>query len=339
MMACGTRTLDARLGRDRDAEVDTGVEDVEYDSGLPDKPGPEVTYVVSFYRLGITTRDGTTSDTAWKDYGFDLDSVCTTADDSATSKGTCKRNPDAKSDVLADGNDCRDNNFGSQLIPLLKGIAPDTEPNLVAGIKKGSLTLAVHISDLAEKGEDGRAPASFLAVKGTGGAAKLDGTDTMDIDGTSVKDGDASKPNTVLVGGVKLVDGKRVWITKLDLLKLPAVFIAGATGAVPVHGARLELELDQVPVRGTLAGWVLVKDVQDLVGALLRGRSLCPGNPLYELVVNKNVPQAADMPIALPQDPSKDCEAISLAIGIELVKGNLGKVIEPSTPPKDPCTP
>jgi hypothetical protein len=336
-MACGTRTLEARLGRLGDAGTD-GDTTVEYDSGIPDRPGVEATLVVSYYRLGITTREDVASDTAWKDYGFDLDSVCTTADDSATSKGTCRRIEGSKPGVLEDGNDCRDNNFGSQLVPLLKTFSPGTEPNILAGIKKGGLTLAVRISDLAETGEDGRAPAAFLAVKGQGGAAKLDGTDILDVDGTSVTDGDLSKPTTSLVGGVRLVDGKRVWITKIDLLPLPAVFIAGATGSVPMHGARLEIELDTVPMRGTIAGWVLIKDAQDLVGSLLRGRSLCPGNPLYEQVA-KDVAQSADMPLTLPQDPTKDCEAISLAFGLELVKGKLGKVLDPSPPPKDPCAP
>ncbi len=337
-LACGTRTLTSRLSRNQDGGADASDAVVEFDAGVPDRPGGEVTFVVSYYRLGITTRDGVTSDTAWMDYGFDLDGLCTTEADSETSKGTCKRVEGSKPGVLADGNECRDNNFGSQLVPMIKGFQPDSETRIVDGIKKGSLTLSIKITDLAETGEDGRAPATFFAVKGRDKVAKLDGTDILDIDDTSVEGGDIGKPKSTLVGGVRLVDGKRVWLTKIDLLPLPAVFISGATGSLPMHGARIEIELDAKPIRGTIAGYVPSKDAQNVVGSLLKNRSLCPGNPFYEDVIKK-VGQAADMPEALPHDTSKECTSISLAFGIELVKGTLGVVLPPSDPKPDPCGP
>jgi hypothetical protein len=330
-VACGTRTLEVRVKRS-DASVDSG------DASIPDQPGGTVTLLVSYYRLGLTTRDGVEAKDAWRSYGFDLDGLCTTAEDSITSKDTCKRVSGSSTDALVDGDACRDNNFGSRLAPLIKTFSPTAEATLGANIKKGSLTIAVRLDDLAPTGEDGRVPGALFVVKGTGGKAALDGNDVLDVDEMSVKGGDLAQPVAPLAGVVRLVDGARVWSTQVGELELPAVFIAGATGTIPVHGARLEIELDTVPMRGTLGGWILATDAQVVVGGLLRKQTICPDNPVYQQVA-KNVLQASDMPATLPHDTTKECEAISLGLGIEMVKATLGKVLPTPTVPPDPCPP
>src|SRR5207248_2826056 len=119
---------------------------------------------------------------------------------------TCKRAPSSKDDVLTDGNHCLDNNFGSQLVALIRTIQPAAETNLATGIQKGGVTLALRIDDLAPSGADGSAPGALFASKASSGAAKLDGSDVFDVDAISV-DGDLTKPRALLTGSVAIVDG------------------------------------------------------------------------------------------------------------------------------------
>src|SRR5262249_44845234 len=156
---------------------------------------------------------------------------------------TCKRAPSSKDDVLTDGNGCIDNNFGSQLVALIRTIQPATEVTLANGIQKGGVTLALRVDDLAPSGADGSAPGALFASKAAGGGAKFDGSDVFDVDAISV-DGDASKPRAVLQGSVSIVGGARIWSGRADRLDLPAVFIAGASGTIPIRDARIEIDLD-----------------------------------------------------------------------------------------------
>lgn len=330
IFGCGTRTLD--IGIPVDGSVDEGGGN---DSGIDaNVPGGSRTVVVSYFRIGLTTRDGADSKDAWKTYGFDLDGICTTTADSATSKGTCKRAEGSKTDVLTDGDACIDNNFGSQLVPLIRTLQPATETNLVAGIKKGGVTLALRIDDLAPSGSDPWAPAALFAAKAASGAANLDGNDVLDVDAISVTDGDLSKPRALLSGSVGVVGGVRTWTGRADLIDLPAVFVAGAGGTIPIHGARIDVDLDSG--RGTVGGWALATDIQAIVAVILGKQAICPGNSLFDQVMT-TITQAADMPEALPHETGQTCISISLGLGLETVGGSLGKTYPTPAPAPDPC--
>jgi hypothetical protein len=320
---CGSRSLDSSAATDAGA-------DVSGDAGPP----IEAVYEVSYFRLGLTARDGTESADAWKKYGFDLDGICTTEDQSKTSAGTCMRVDGSKPVVLADGDACIDNNFGSQLVPLIKALGGDVEKNLIDGVKKGGATLAIRIRDLAPSGADDHAPGALFAAKGAGGTAALDGHDVLDVDQGSVDSNDLEKPLAVLDGHVEIVDGARIWKGKADLLALPVVFIADATGTMPVRGLRLEIDLGTG--EGTVGGYSLETDITKVLTVILAKQKICPGDFLYTQA-QSTVAQAADMPAILPHDTTKTCESISLGLGFELVPATLGKVIPTPPPPADPC--
>ncbi len=324
MVACG-----GRLGLELpDPLEDAGAVDAGPDTNVA---GVTTVFAVSLFRIGITTRAGETSDTAWKELGFNLDGLCTTATES---KGSCTPTEGGKPSALADGDDCLDNNFGSQLVPLIKGLDGAAETKIVDGIKKGGLTLVLRIDDLAPSGDDGGAAGALFAAKAASGKAALDGTDTWDVDPGSVTAADLGKPVARLKGVVVTTGGKRVWRGTADRLDLPAVFIAGASGTVPLSGLRLEIDL--ATKVGNLGGYALVTDIQKVVGGVLAQRSLCPGNILYEQVM-KNILQGADMPTALPQNPAQVCGSLSLGLGVEVVGGTLGKVLPPGEAKPNPC--
>jgi len=310
------------------------------DAAAPDsttgEPKDVRTFAVSFFRLGFTTRDGENISDAWKQYGFNLDGVCTTGDDSQTSKNTCQRAPGSSGDVLTDGDNCIDNNFGAQLVTLIKAVDPQAETKIADGIKTGALTLAFRIRDIAETGEDDHAPAELFAAKAASGTANLDGTDVFDVDTISVAGGDLGKPLATLTGTIKVENGKRVWYGTADSLGLPAVFISGASGSIPIRGARVSIDLDGT--RGTIAGAAPIPEVQTVVAGVLRQQKMCPGSLLYDNIL-KNIERAADMPETLPHDTSKLCAALSLGLGVEVVRGSIGKVVPTGKPKPDPCAP
>jgi len=319
---CGTEDLEPR-DAGTDTTTDTAPRDVR-------------AFAVSFFRLGFSTRDGENVTDAWKNYGFDLDGVCTSTDDSQTSKDTCKRGPGSAGDVLTDGDNCIDNNFGSQLVTLIKAVDPLAETKIGDGIKTGSLTLLFRISDLAESGADDNAPGALFAAKAATGAANLDGNDVFDIDTISVSGGDIGKPLANLKGTVTIDNGKRVWNGTADTLDLPAVFISGASGAIPIRGARVSIDMDSG--RGTIAGYAPIPQVQTVVAGVLAQQKMCPGSPLYDNIL-KNIERAADMPAQLPHDPAQICASLSLGLGIEVVGASVGTVVPTGKPKPDPCKP
>ncbi len=309
------------------------------DSGAPDAttdtaPNAVRTYAVSFFRLGFTTREGENTTDAWKKYGFDLDALCTNADDSQASKNTCKRLEGSSGDILTDGDNCIDNNFGSQLVTLIKAVDPAAETKIADGIKAGALTLVFELSDVAESGADDNAPGALFAAKSASGTANLDGNDVFDVDTISVTGGDIGKPIATLNGAITIENGQRVWNGTAEMLDLPAVFISGASGAIPIRGAHVQIELDTG--RGMIGGYAAIPAVQNVVAGVLKQQKMCPGSLLYDNVI-KNVERAADMPAQLPHDPSQFCASLSLGLGVELVPGSLGKVVPTGKPKADPC--
>ncbi|MEO7094989.1 MAG: hypothetical protein ABI175_17150 [Polyangiales bacterium] len=326
---CGSTSQDPNpVGGD--AAADVTIVDASTEAGLP----ATVVYEVSYFRLGVSTRDGEEDPDAWKQYGFDLDGICTSELQSETSEGTCLREPKSKVNVLADGDHCIDNNFGSQLVPLVKVLGGDLEKNLVDGLAKGGATLVIQLRDLEQTGADPSVPGALFAGKSASGASLLDGTDVMDVDETSVVDHDLTKPIAVLDGKVEVIDGKRVWSARAETMSLPVVFIAGATGAIPVRDVRLEIDLETG--RGTVGGYSLIADIATIVNALLAKNKICPGSIIYDSA-QTNVGQGVDMPAALPHDPTAPCVSISLGIGFEVTKASLGKVYPTPPPPVDNC--
>lgn len=317
---CGTEKSEPR-DPGADATVDAARNDVR-------------AFAVSFFRLGFTTREGENTTDAWKKYGFDLDGLCTTTEDSQSSKNSCRRLEGSSGDILTDGENCIDNNFGSQLVTLIKAVDPAAETKIADGIKTGALTLVFKITDVAETGADDNAPGALFAAKAASGTANLDGNDVFDVDTISVTGGDINKPIATLKGAITVENGKRVWNGTADTLDLPAVFISGASGAIPIRGARVSIEMETG--RGTIGGYAPIPEVQKVVAGVLTQQKMCPGTLLYDNVI-KNIERAADMPAQLPHNTSEACASLSLGLGVEVVSGSLGKVVATGKPKPDPC--
>jgi hypothetical protein len=70
------------------------------------------------------------------------------------------------------------------------------------------------------------------------------------------------------------------------------------------------------------------------------GLGLCPGDATYDQVI-AGVAQGADLVFGAPQlqDPTRDCDAMSIGIAITMAPAAPPTTVVPSPPPApDPCT-
>ena len=105
-------------------------------------------FAINALKLGLTNKTTGAADTnAWKDYGFDMDGVFTSKEDSKTSKGTCKRIEGSPTNVLTDGNNGRDNNFGQHVMSVIKSLKADAEEAVTGAITDGSFTLLLKLEN------------------------------------------------------------------------------------------------------------------------------------------------------------------------------------------------
>lgn len=88
----------------------------------PDGAGSTVLAIKKLY-LGDTNRDGTANKVnGWKQYGYDIDGLASTA----TSTDLCKpRNNTSPKNVYPDGDKGIDNSFGKNILTIILGIASD----------------------------------------------------------------------------------------------------------------------------------------------------------------------------------------------------------------------
>lgn len=281
--------------------------------------GPTVWYAVNALKLGLTRKaDGQPDANAWKDYGYDLDSRSTTTTDSKTSVNSCKRREGSPTNVLQDGNQGRDNNFGQHVMSVIKSLKADAEDAVTAAVKDGSFTLLMKIENFTT-GDNANSPASVYVANDF--KDKM-GTPTFAAGETGWKIVDAS-----------LTDGKTIGTPKLTF---PTGYIANGywvsgdfgTGRINLNislsGADISLPIDSGVISfkvadgtdGTIAGAMNIKALEEALSPVAKRFGICPGNATYEQVIS-TLTQSADLVSGAPglQDTTKTCDAISIALG------------------------
>jgi hypothetical protein len=67
--------------------------------------------------------------------------------------------------------------------------------------------------------------------------------------------------------------------------------------------------------------------------------SFCdPNSPTLQSILNQ-IRQASDIMQDGTQDPTKECDGISIGLGFTMKSAQLGAVAPPPPPPPDPCAP
>ena len=318
-------TLDAPPADGLDAEASPPL---EAPVRPPDRPtgaavasgkGKTLWLIVKHFFLGAHTSSGVTTKDAWRGWGYDLDHVCTSPKQSEENVGTCKRVVDANPDILTDGDGCRDNNFGSQLIPLVQFYYRSFEDDANAGIERGNNTWILSIEDLDDGVDDPYAPGKLYKAGSWSdygrSTPKFDGTDVREVEDISVN-GDLAHPKTTFPLGY--VRGN-TWVSGDGEAFVASVPLSSVNTDLDLVGTRLTLKLADDHTTGglgVLAGALPEAKVDALLIPIASAGGFCPGSSIYQ-ALRKSVTQSFDLVGDAPnlQSTSVTCDALSMGIG------------------------
>lgn len=314
---------------------------------LPDRPagdaaasgGANLWLAVKHMYLGTQNALGVDVPEAWRGWGFDLDRVCTSSEDSVKNVGTCLRTKTAGQEFLTDGERCRDNNFGQHVVPLIKLARVGFEKELNTSLLQGMSTWLLVIEDLGTGADDAYAPGKLYFAAPTLTRPNWDGTDTRAVRADSVEGGDLGKPKIAFDKGfVK----NHVWVSGSAAITLPTPLTPQATAWLRLEGAVITLELSpdhKSAAHGLLGGAIPLASVDDLLVPVASSGGFCPGSSLYQSAYD-SVQRFPDLVTGAPnlQDTTQTCNAISIGIGFDVanVKPSMG-IADPPAPSPNPC--
>lgn len=304
---------------------------------VPSGKGKTLWLIVRRYYLNTELRTGAVSSDAWQTFGYDIDHTCTGKKQSEENTGTCLRAAGADPDVLVDGEDCRDNNFGQWIIPKIQITNPSFEDTSNSGLAKGSSTWIFRIDDVDDGPNDPYAPGGLYRAADTGSAGwspKYDGTDVRKIESDTVFGGDITRPT------VQFVDGyvsNGVWVSGEPNGYVVSMPVGTVQTNLTIIGATFDFTLSddhKTATNGTVAGAIPFASFDDLLRPIAEHAGFCPGSDLYTQFT-KTVSLFPDISVDSPGSPilTKPCDGISLGLGFDLAP------IMPPTELQDPPAP
>ncbi len=278
--------------------------------------------------FGETDRSGTKSPDAWKAYGRDIDGVDTTN----AGTETCKRVAGASASSVLDGPGGLDNAFGRNILSLLEPFAPTPSKNITVSIEAGARTPMIQLIDW--KGGDATPVVSRFVYAEAGALPKWDGSDEREVTHASPENVFA---NGTLQGGA-FTSGSGLGSFLLEVAGLGPVALT-----VPVKGLRVTMKLSSdgtTATEGIISGVIAEKDLEEAIAknAGAFNQDLCSGSTIEGF--RSAIKQSADILMDGTQDPTKECDGITIGLGFEAVLVTVGDQIttpDPATP--DPCQP
>ncbi|CAN5814498.1 hypothetical protein BH11MYX4_BH11MYX4_14550 [soil metagenome] len=281
--------------------------------------------------LGETDRTGMSVQNAWKQYGRNIDGITTVT---ATDGFECKRIGGASAAAMADGNDGIDNSWGKNVLGFLLGLVPTPTKSTNQLIEAGGRTPLFSFATPPKA--NGVAPFALVTAESTI-APKWDGSDSRPIAESSTAGG---KPKTTFAtaafaaGVLTSGDATAPFVISFSL--------GGTAFEIPIRLAQVTMTLaadGKTATTGTVSG---VIDTEELVTSFAKSagalsQQLCAGSTLD--TIKQTLRQASDILIDGTQDPTKDCNAISIGVGFDAVLVAAGPVAGPVAPAKDPCAP
>jgi hypothetical protein len=305
--------------------------------------GADVVLAIRKIYLGDTSRQGQFSANAWEAYGYNLDGKISTS----SSTDLCKPSYNAPtSAVYPDGTEGIDNSFGKNILPIILGIASDASTKINQDISNGGFTLLLDFQKLGA-GTNYNAldtlfytGAPLVDASGARLTPKWDGTDAWPLSSALLKNGNASTPLVTFPGAYLVKNpttGARTWVSGSKSSITLNLTIGSATLVLSIASATLSVDIDAsntTATNGTISG---VLDTEQVVTNLGRvsgavDPSACPGTATFESIATQ-IRQASDIMADGTQDPTKNCNGISIGLGFDMEAVKLGAVtsVAPST--------
>jgi hypothetical protein len=344
MVACGstdttpgTTSTSTGTGSGGGAAVDLAHPPAPDDTAAaPDGTGTTVLAIKKLY-LGDTNRDNTANKASgWKQYGYDLDGLASTA----TSTDLCNpRNNASPKSLYPDGNNGIDNSFGHNILSIILNIATDASAKVNQGIADGKFTIMLSMDKLGSGANYKAIDTKLYGGADLGSAPKFDGSDKwpvisellkVETDITSAK---VEFPNAYIV--------KNTWVSGSKGEVLLNLSVSGFTLQLPIASAVLTMELSadhKSATNGTIAGIlptdVLTTELKKIAGAF--DPTLCKG-PTIDSIISQ-IEQASDILKDGTQKTGVDCDGISIGLGFDAAIVQLGAIAPKAGPKEDPCT-
>ncbi|MBM4359984.1 MAG: hypothetical protein FJ096_17915 [Deltaproteobacteria bacterium] len=299
--------------------------------------GAGQTFAVEKLFLGDTDRTGSPNADAWELYGYNLDGKVS----DATSTDLCKPRAGAlPKTVKTDGKGGLDNAFGKLLMPIIGSLASDATVRINENIADGSFTILMKLDTLGGKANYIDIPAALFVGTQLGGPAKFDGSDKWPIVPELLSDPKDLNSSKVKFPASYVANNTWVSGSKSDLdLQLS---VAGFSLTLNIANAIITMDLAgdrKAATNGIIAGVIPVEPLIAQLKKIAGGFSpeLCTGSTFESIA--ESIRQAADILEDGSQNPSKECNAISIGLGFEAKPAQLGTVSDPTPPTKDPCDP
>ncbi|MCB9659608.1 MAG: hypothetical protein R3B40_16415 [Polyangiales bacterium] len=321
-------------------------------------------YVLVLRDIVIDQRaeDGAPPESApWRTTGFNLDSMCTTANDLTTECVPAREG----ASVQVDGDDGIDNTFGNSFFPILNLVQSGIEGDLVASQAAGVGALVIMISDWNGERDDPRVTVaiaqSVFGSPGVGGEAPellVVGSNATLSDGTTpapppawdgedyfwVRDdnflgGDLDMP-AVQINHAYVRDGQLVVFvpngTEFKLIGTGFGATVRMTGMIAMGELydTLIMGVTDPPPRITVAGrWGL-----NHILATSENVGICPGSAAFRTLM-QTLTGMCDVQLqpATPADTSLPCDALSIATTFDAYVGHVGGIAV-GQPLPNPCS-
>ena len=301
------------------------------------------TFAVKQLYLGGTTFDGTVSQDAWKDYGYDLDGKTT----NSKSTDVCTQAEGAQKSAQTDGTNGTDNSFGENILPIITSVQATAEADVNKSITGGSFTVMLDLKGLTDDAAQSNTGLSGQVLAGgiydpvnkTAPAFDLM-TDwpvspALLSDGKTIDNGSAIQllpATTYITGGEFVTQASKITLS---------LAIGGIALDLDINKAIITFDhsSSNTAAKGIIAGVInaqqLVAGLQKVAGILQT--SLCNDSAAFQQIAQE-ILQASDIMSDGTNGAGQACDAISVGIGFTALEiMHPDKVAPASVAGADPC--
>jgi len=286
----------------------------------------------------------------WRDYGYDLDGICTDAETiqavgPKSSGGTCifEQSVDSARSALRDGNRCRDNVFASQIGEILAGFNGNFQSDTNRDIIIGSQTLVLVLEDIDSYENDPYVPAkAYVTTQNLSGGFLWNGSDVREIDSSTVTGDDLQTPKQSFPYGYI---SKGVWVNgpfNETPFNLPLLLNKNIV-TLPTLSTTIGIAFDPAtkdPISSTLASAVSVDELVSTLRTLAERSFSCAllkmgALDAYLATVRTNVDLVNGEPNFT--NAASACNTISLGIKLQWSPILVPTRVEPVKPVSPAC--
>jgi hypothetical protein len=300
--------------------------------------GPGAVFAVRKFFLGDTDRNGAPDKAnGWKQYGYNIDGLVTTCQGSACLQvhNRCKpRDGASPAFVYPNGVDGIDNSFGRNILPIMLGILTSYSHDVNQQVSQGRSTLLFDVEALGAGDAYNPLLARLYPGAPLGHLPHFDGSDAWPVTFLSLTD-PADETTTRTPFPVSYVIGN-TWVSGLGDVTVPLVAGNGIDLELDLHAATVSFTMSAdhaTATNGTISGVLDTELFADHFREMAGGfdPSLCNG-PTIDSILNQ-IRQASDIMMdGTPGTPADVCDGISVGLGFDAARVQLGAVAPPPTP-------